>query len=158
MTTMTKPQAIPTGYEGAIPYLYIKGAEQAIEFYKKAFGAEELCRMHKPGGIVGHAEMRIGKALFMLADEQLDMGATSPKTVGGVASSVYIYVDDVDALAKRAAAAGAKVTQALETKFYGDRSVGYEDPYGHKWGFATHVEDPTPEQMKERMAKIFGGG
>lgn len=158
MTTMTKAQAIPTGYEGAIPYLYIKGAERALEFYKKAFGAEELCRMEKPGAGIGHAEMKIGRALFMLAEEQAAMGLRGPQTLGGVASSVYIYVPDVDALHAKATAAGIQVIRPLQDQFYGDRSVGYEDPFGHTWGFATHVEDPTPEQMEERMKKAFGGG
>ena len=150
-------QAIPEGYTSAIPYLICRGAAKAIEFYQKAFGATVVLRMDGPGGVVGHAEMRIGQALFMLADEFPQMGAVSPQTTGGSPVSVYVYVPDVDAFAKRAEAAGAKITRPVTTQFYGDRSFGLEDPFGHKWGFATHVEDVSEEETRRRAAAKYGG-
>jgi PhnB protein len=149
---------IPDCYHGAIPYLVCKGAAQAIQFYKDAFGATESIRMDGPQGTVGHAELRIGEAVFMLSDEIPQMGCSSPKTLGGTPVSMYVYVKDVDALAKRAAAAGAKVLRPVADQFYGDRSVGLEDPFGHRWAFATHVEDVPPEELKRRAAKMFAGG
>jgi len=151
-----KVNPIPEAYRGATPYLICKGADKAIEFYKKAFGATELFRMGAPGGPIGHAEIRIGKdAIVMLADECPEALARSPQTIGGTAVSVYVYVEDVDALAKRAEAAGAKVKRPVADQFYGDRSVAFEDPFGHSWGFATHKEDLTPEQISERARKLF---
>jgi PhnB protein len=145
-----KPKPIPDGYEGTIPYLIIQGAASAMEFYKTAFGAVEHERMNAPGGMIGHAEMRIGKAVFMLADEFPGNQWRSPKTIGGTPVQMYIYVPDVDALARRAEAAGAKILRPVTTQFYGDRSVHLEDPFGHMWGFATHVEDVSPEELKRR--------
>lgn len=148
---------IPEGYEGATPYLCCKGAAAAIEFYKKAFGAVEVCRMGK-GDMVGHAEFRIGKALVMIADEYPDMGFLSPKTIGGTPVQMYIYVEDVDALCQRAVNAGITIIRPLENQFYGDRSVAFEDPWGHRWGFATHVEDVSPEEITRRSAAMYGAG
>ncbi len=148
---------IPDGYTGATPYLCIKGAAAAIEFYKEAFGATELFRIAMPGGAIGHAEVKIGGGIVMLADEYPDMGFLSPKTIGGTPVQVYIYVEDVDALARRAIDAGIKVLRPVADQFYGDRSVAFEDPFGHRWGFATHVEDVSPEEIGRRAAAKFGG-
>jgi PhnB protein len=146
----TKVQPIPKGYEGATPYLIIQGAANALEFYKKAFGATECMRMPAPGGKVGHAEIKIGNAIIMLADEFPEMNHKSPQSLGGTPVSIMIYVEDVDPFVKRAIAAGAKVLQAVENKFYGDRSGTLEDPFGHQWHFATHVEDVPPDEMPKR--------
>jgi len=149
-------KAIPDGYEGVTPYLICKNAEAAIDFYKRAFGAEEILRMGSPG-MVGHAEMRIGKAIFMLADEFPDMGAISPQTIGGTPVSLYVYVEDVDGFTEKAVAEGLKVLKPVADQFYGDRSGHFEDPFGHKWGFATHTEDLTPEELDERAKATHGG-
>ena len=149
-------KAIPDGYEGITPYLICKNAEAAMEFYTKAFGAVELFRIGEPG-MVGHAEMKIGNAIFMLADEFPDMGAVSPQTIGGTPVSLYIYVEDVDGFTEKAIAEGLKVLKPVSDQFYGDRSGHFEDPFGHKWGFATHVEDLTPEELNERAKAAHGG-
>ncbi|MEO7658573.1 MAG: VOC family protein [Pyrinomonadaceae bacterium] len=148
-------RAIPEGYEGITPYLVCKNAERAIEFYKRAFGAEELFRIGG-GGVIGHAEMKIGNAIFMLADEFPPM-AKSPETIGGSPVSLYIYVDDVDAFCEKAVAEGLEVIKPVADQFYGDRSGHFKDPFGHLWGFATHIEDLTPEQLNERAAAAHGG-
>jgi PhnB protein len=150
-------KAIPEGYEGITPYLICKNAEAAIEFYGKAFGAVELYRIGAGPGMIGHAEMRIGKAIFMLADEFPEMGAASPQSIGGTPVSLYIYVEDVDAFTEKAIAQGLKVLKPVSDQFYGDRSGHFEDPFGHKWGFATHVEDLTPEELNERAKAAHGG-
>ena len=146
----TKVQPIPKGYEGATPYLIIKGAANALDFYKKGFGAIEEMRVPGPAGKVGHAEIKIAGARIMLADEFPEMGAKSPQTIGGTPVSIMIYVEDVDSFVKRAIAAGAKVLQAVENKFYGDRAGCLEDPFGHQWHFSTHVEDVPPDEMSKR--------
>jgi PhnB protein len=153
---MSQVKPIPDGYEGITPYLICKNAEGAIEFYKKAFGAEEILRIGQPG-MVGHAEMKIGKAIFMLADEFPDMGAASPQSIGGTPVSLYVYVEDVDAFTEKAIGEGLKVLKPVSDQFYGDRSGHFEDPFGHKWGFATHKEDLTPEQLNERAQAAHGG-
>ena len=158
MAGKTNVKPIPDGYHGSIPYLICKGAAKAIEFYKKAYGATETMRFAGPDGLIGHAEIRIGDAVIMLADEFPKMGAKSPKTLGGSPVSVYIYVEDVDAFAHRATECGAKVLHPITTRFYGDRSIGLEDPFGHTWGFASHVEDVPPEELKRRSAAKFAGG
>jgi PhnB protein len=147
---------IPKGYEGITPYLICKNAEAAIDFYKRAFGAEELFRIGRPG-LVGHAEMKIGKAIFMLADEFPSMGAVSPETVGGTPVSLYVYVEDVDAFTEKAVAEGLKVVKPVADQFYGDRTGHFEDPFGHKWGFATHKEDFMPEELNERARAAEAG-
>ena len=149
-------KAIPDGYEGITPYLICKNAEAAIEFYKKAFGATELLRIGGPG-MVGHAEMKIGEAIFMLADEFPDMGAKSPETIGGSPVSLYIYVEDVDSFTEKAVAEGLEVIKPVADQFYGDRSGHFKDPFGHLWGFATHKEDLTPEELGERAKAAHGG-
>jgi PhnB protein len=145
-------RAIPEGSEGATPYLAIKGAAAAIEFYKKAFGATEKMRMVGPDGRIGHAEIQIGKAKLELADEHPEIGFLSPQTLGGSPVTIHIYVEDVDALAAQAEAAGAKVRRPVADQFYGDRGGQFEDPFGHMWFFATHKEDVSPEEMRKRAA------
>jgi len=150
----TKPNPIPPGYEGATPYLYIKGAAKALDFYKRAFGARELMRMDGPDGTIGHAEIAIGKAHVMMADENAAMNALSPDTLGGTSASFYVYVEDVDAFFKQAVGAGATVLKPVADQFYGDRSCFLKDPFGHQWGFASHVEDVTREEMERRAAAM----
>ena len=155
MSNEVKP--IPDGYQGKItPYLICKNAEGAIEFYKKAFGATELFRIGESGK-VGHAELKIGDAIFMMADEFPEIGALSPETVGGTPVSLYVYVENVDAFTEKAIAEGLKVLKPVSDQFYGDRSGHFEDPFGHKWGFATHKEDLTPEELDERAKAAYGG-
>lgn len=151
-------KAIPEGFEGATPYLCIKGAADAIEFYRKAFGATETMRMTGPDGRIGHAELKIGKANIMLADEHPEIGVVSPATLGGSPVTIHIYVEDVDALAARAETAGAKVLRAVADQFYGDRGGKFEDPFGHVWYFATHKEDVSSEEMQRRAAAYTVGG
>jgi PhnB protein len=148
---------IPEGYHSVTPYLIIKGATEAIEFYKKAFGATELFRFPAPEGKIGHAEIKIGDSPIMLADEHPDMGYKGPQTLGGSPVSIMIYVEDVDATFNLAVGAGATVKDALTDKFYGDRMGKVVDPFGHVWHVATHKEDVSVEEM-ERRAKAAHGG
>ena len=154
---MSTVKPTPEGYHSVTPYLIIKGAADAIEFYKRAFGATELLRMPHPDGRVGHAEIKIGDSPVMLADEFPEMGHKSPTTLGGSPVSLMIYVDDVDTVFNRAIAEGAKSDRPLETKFYGDRSGSLTDPFGHLWHIATHVEDVSEEEMQKRAAAAHGG-
>jgi PhnB protein len=147
-----KPKPIPDGYHTATPYLIVKGAARAIDFYKKAFGATELMRMEQPNGKIGHAEIRIGDSPIMLADESPEVGARSPETFGGSPVSILLYVENVDATFGQAVAAGAKVKRPVADQFYGDRTGGIEDPFGHVWYIATHTEDVSPEEMRKRAA------
>jgi PhnB protein len=147
---------IPDGCEGVTPYLICKNAGAAIDFYKRAFGAEEMLRIDHEG-LVGHAEMKIGKAGFMLADEFPQMGAVSPQTVGGSSVSLYVYVEDVDAFTEKAIAEGLEIIKPVADQFYGDRSGHFKDPFGHLWGFATHKEDLSPEELNERAKSAHGG-
>ena len=146
-----KIQPIPEGYHTLTPGLSVKGAARAIEFYTKAFGAEELYRMTQPDGRVGHAEMRIGDSIFMLADEFPERDIRAPQ--GPPPVSLAIYCEDVDSLWKRAIAAGGKELRPLQNQFYGDRSGTLTDPFGHQWTVASHVEDVSPEEMERRMAQ-----
>lgn len=143
---------IPEGYHSITPYLIVKGAAKAIDFYKAAFGATELFRMAQPDGRVGHAEIRIGDSVVMLADEHPDMGARSPQTIGGTPLSLLLYVPDVDAVVARAVAAGAQLTRPVADQFYGDRSGILTDPFGHSWFVSTHVEDVPPDELERRAA------
>ena len=152
---MPEVKPIPEGYEGITPYLICKNAEAAIDFYKRAFGAVEVLRMGEPGK-VGHCEMKLGDSIFMLADEFPEMGGLSPQTIGGTPVSLYVYVEDVDGFTEKAIAEGLKVLRTVQDQFYGDRSGQFEDPFGHKWGFATHVEDLTPEELSERAKATHG--
>ena len=153
MAGSVKP--IPDGYTAVTPYLTIKGAAAALDFYKKAFGAEEAFRMNTPDGKVMHAEIRIGGAVIMLHDEMPEWKALSPQTIGDSASSIMLYVNDVDAVMKRALDAGATLMMEAADQFYGDRCGGVKDPFGHKWSIATHVEDVAPDEIARRAAKMF---
>jgi PhnB protein len=146
---------IPKGFEGATPYLCCKDAAKVLEFYKAAFGASELYRLDMPDGRVGHAEIKIGSAVVMLADEFPEWGIQSPLSVGGASMSTMIYVEDVDAFVAHAEKAGAKVLMKPETMFYGDRASKLEDPSGHLWMFSTRVEDLTAEEINERAKSAF---
>lgn len=148
----SKPKPIPDGYHTATPYLIVKGAAKAIEFYKKAFGATESMRMAQADGRIGHAEIKIGDSPIMLADESPEMGARSPQSLGGSPVSIMLYVEDVDTTFGQAVAAGAKVQRPVADQFYGDRTGGVEDPFGHVWYIATHVEDMSPNEMRKRAA------
>ena len=150
-------QPIPEGYQRVTPYLHVDGAAAAIEFYTTVLGAEERMRMPAPDGKVGHAELQFGDSVVMLADEFPDMGALGPKSVGGTPCSLHLYVEDVDSVFAKAVAAGAKELRAVDNQFYGDRSGSFEDPFGHHWNVATHVEDVSPEEMAKRMEAMGGG-
>ena len=144
----TKP--IPDGYHTATPYLIVKGAARAIDFYKQAFGAEEKYRMEVPGGKIGHAEIRIGDSMIMLADENPGVDAVSPESLGGSPVSFMLYVEDVDSFAARAIKAGAKELRPVQDQFYGDRTGTFADPFGHKWTIGTHKEDLSHEEVGRR--------
>jgi len=154
---MANVKPIPEGYHSLTPYLVIDGATEALEYYKKAFGAIELFRMPH-GDKIGHAEMKIGDSPFMLSDEHPEMGYKGPKSIGGSAVGLMIYVDDCDAVFKQALAAGGTEKKALQDQFYGDRSGTLEDPFGHIWTVATHKEDVTPEEIGKRLAAMAAGG
>jgi PhnB protein len=143
-------KAIPDGYHSVTPYLIVKGADRAIDFYKKVFGASQRMRMDGPNGTVGHAEIEIDGSAIMLADEFPDMGFRSPQSLGGAGVSLHLYVKDVDACFNRAVAAGAKALRPVQDQFYGDRSGTLEDPFGHVWTISTHKEDLSPEEIHKR--------
>ena len=153
MTNRVKP--IPDGYHAVTPYLYIKGATKALQFYEKVFGAKVRMKMDGPDGTVGHAEIQIGDSAIMLADECPQMQARSPQTIGGSAVGIHLYVEDVDKTFNQAIAAGAKVMTPVEDKFYGDRIGGLTDPFGHIWYVSTHKEDLTPEEIGKRAEAMF---
>ena len=148
---------IPDGYHTVTPYLIIRGAAAAIDYYKKAFGAEELFRFPTPDGKVGHAEIKIGDSPIMLADEYPDMGYKGPQTLGGSPTSIMLYVENVDTVFDRAIKAGGVVKEAVQDKFYGDRSGTLTDPFGHVWHIATHKEDVSMEEMQRRMKSAHPG-
>ena len=151
-----KIKSIPDGYHTATPYLVIRGAAAAIDYYKNAFNALELVRMEGPGGRIGHAEIRIGNSPIMLADEHPEMGARSPHAIGGTPVGIVLYVEDVDSVFDKAIATGATVKQPVEDKFYGDRMGTLTDPFGHQWSIGTHKEDVSPQEMQKRMAAMQG--
>jgi PhnB protein len=153
---MSKISHIPKGYNSITPYLIINGAAQAIDYYKNVFGAEEVFRMDGPEGKVGHAELKIGDSRIMLADENPSMGPghSSAASIGASPVSLYLYIPDVDSVFERAVAAGAKVLKPVQDQFYGDRSGFIQDPFGHLWGIATHVEDVAPQELEERVKKV----
>jgi PhnB protein len=153
---MANVKPIPDGYPQVTPYLIVEDAAAAIDFYGKVLGATERMRMPGPDGRIGHAELQLGDSVIMLADEFPDMGAQSPKTIGGSPVTVSAYVEDVDATFKRALDAGAKELRAVENQFYGDRSGQFEDPFGHRWSVSTHVEDVPPDEMAKRAAAMEG--
>jgi PhnB protein len=154
---MADVKPIPDGYPQVTPYLCVDGAADAIDFYNKVFGASEKVRMPSPGGKVGHAELEIGDSLIMLADEHPEMGIRGPKTIGGTSVTVSVYVEDVDDVFQRAIDAGATALRDVEDQFYGDRRGDFEDPFGHRWSVATHVEDVPPDEMEKRMAAAMAG-
>jgi PhnB protein len=142
---------IPEGYHNVTPYLYVRGAAAAIDFYKSVFGATEIVRMAGPNGRIMHAEMKIGDSIVMLGDENPQMGVLSPQTVGGFSTSLHVYVEHVDAVVQKMIDSGAKLVRPIKNQFYGDRSASLLDPFGHMWSVATHIEDVAPEEMKKRM-------
>ena len=150
-------QAIPDNYPRVTPYLIVDGGGAAIDFYKSVLGATERVRMDGPDGKVGHAELEIGDSLVMLADEHPQMNALGPKSVGGTPVSLLVYVEDADDTFERAIDAGAKQLEPVDDKFYGDRSGTFEDPFGHHWNIATHVEDVPPDEMSKRAAEAMAG-
>jgi PhnB protein len=147
---------IPDGYHSITPYLIIDGAAKAIDYYTKAFGATELLRLPGPDGKLGHAEIRIGNSVIMLADESPQMGNRSPKLLGGSPVGIMLYVEHSDRIFDKAVAAGATVDRPVQDQFYGDRSGTVIDPFGYKWTISTHVEDVSPEEMNKRIAALFG--
>jgi PhnB protein len=151
---MVKP--VPDDYPRVTPSLAIDGAARAIDFYRQVFGATERMRMDEPSGKVGHAELQIGDSLVMLSDEYPDMGVLGPKSVGGSPVTLMVYVEDVDNTFSRAVGAGAKTLRPVENQFYGDRTGQFEDPFGHRWSVATHVEDVSPEEVARRAAQAMG--
>ena len=154
MSSGVKP--IPDGYQGVTPYLCVRDAASAIEFYKRALGATEVVRLAGPSGKVGHADLQIGNAHIMLSDEFPEMGVRSPQTLGGSPVSLELYTEDADALFEQAVAAGAKVLRPVADQFYGDRGGKLEDPFGHVWWIATHKVDVSPAEMRRRAAALFG--
>jgi PhnB protein len=148
-------KSIPDGYHSVTPYLIVKGGGDAIDFYKRAFGAIEQMRMASPDGRIGHAEIKIGDSVIMLADEHPELGHRSPQSLGGAGVSLMVYVDQVDEVFKQAVASGAKELQPLKTQFYGDRSGTLQDPFGHQWTLATHIEDVAPDEMRRRAEKFM---
>ncbi len=154
---MSKVSPIPKGYHSITPYLIIKGADQAIDYYKKIFGATEVFRMDGPDGKVAHAELQIGDSRVMLADENPSMGQgyASAASIGASPVSLYLYLPDVDRVVERAVSAGAKTLKPVQDQFYGDRSGFIQDPFGHLWGIATHIEDVAPQEMAERAKKAM---
>ncbi len=155
---MSDVQPIPDHYHTITPYIIVSDAAAAIDFYARAFGAEEIARMQIPNGPIMHAEVRIGDSIVMLSDENPDMGALSPQTIGGSPASLLIYSEDVDAAYARALEAGASEAAAPEDMFWGDRFARVVDPYGHAWAIATHVEDVEPEEMGRRFEAMMSGG
>jgi PhnB protein len=149
---------IPDGFHTLTPYLAVRGAAAAIDWYKKAFGAEERYRMPMPDGKLGHAEIKVGDSVVMLGDEVPQMGCPSPQTLNGSPVSLFMYTTDVDASFQRAVAAGATVQMPPTDMFWGDRFAKIQDPFGHLWAMATHKEDLTDEQIKQRAAAAFGKG
>ena len=146
---------IPEGYRTVTPYLAVDDAAEAIEYYKKAFGAKERVRMETPDEKIGHAELEIGDSLVMLSDPIPEATTRTPKELGGTSASVFLYVEDVDAVVKRAVEVGATVTMEVADQFWGDRFGSVQDPFGHSWSIATHVEDVPPEEMAERAKKAM---
>jgi PhnB protein len=154
---MSTVKAIPAGHHTVTPYLAIKNASKALEFYKQAFGAIESYKLMMPDGRLGHAEIRLGDSMIMLSDEFPEYGGKAPETLDGSPVSIHLYVEDVDAFFRKALAAGAKERKPVMNQFYGDRSGQLEDPFGHLWWVATHKEDVAPEEMQKRVQAMFAG-
>jgi len=147
---------IPDGYPRVMPYLIVDGADAAIDFYTSVLGATERMRMNGPDGSIGHAELNLGDAVIMLADESPSVDARGPRTIGGTPVFLHVYVEDVDGVFDQAVQAGAKALRPVEDKFYGDRGGEIEDPFGHRWSLATHVEDVPEDEMARRAAEMMG--
>jgi PhnB protein len=154
---MAAVKPIPDNYPRVTAYLAIDGASDAIEFYKKIFGAQERFRMPQPDGTIGHAEIQLGDSVIMMSDAFPEMGVVDPKKLGGTPITLSVYVEDVDTTFANAIKAGAKQVQPVEDKFYGDRAGQFEDPWGHRWNVMTHVEDVSPEEMEKRAATFAAG-
>ena len=152
---MNAAKGTPDGRQALTAYLIVRDAAKAIEFYRKAFGAEEMFRLTEPQGKIGHAELRIRDSLLMLADEYPDFGALSPASIGGSPVSLHLYVEDVDRVVEGAAAAGATILRAVKDEFFGDRAGMILDPFGHKWHIATRKEDVSPQEMQRRWGAMF---
>ncbi|MBT2510500.1 VOC family protein [Streptomyces sp. ISL-98] len=148
-------QPIPEGYPRVTPYLCVDGAAAAIDFYVSVLGAEERMKMPAPGGKIGHAELALGNAVIMLADEYPDMGFRSPKAVGGTPITLHVYMEDVDTVFAKALARGAKELSPVKDEFYGDRTGQLEDPFGHRWSIASHIEDVPAEEMEKRAKEAM---
>jgi PhnB protein len=148
---------IPDNYPRVVPYLCVNAANAAIEFYRTVFDATERMRMPEPDGRIGHAELEIGTAVIMLSDEFPDLGVKSPPTIGGTPITLTLYVTDVDDVYQRAIDAGSTAVRPLTDQFYGDRTATFEDPFGHRWSIATHVEDVSAQDMAERAAAMTSG-
>jgi PhnB protein len=155
---MTKVKPAPDDYPRVTPYLCVDGANAAIEFYTTVLGATERMRIPSPGGRIGHAELEIGDSLIMLSDEHPEMDVRGPRSIGGTPVTLSLYVEDVDRVFERALQAGARALRPVQDQFYGDRSGQFEDPFGHRWNVATHIEDVPPDEMARRAAKLMGGG
>jgi PhnB protein len=154
---MADVKPIPDGYPQVTPYLCVDGANEAIEFYSRVFGAQERMRMGGPDGKIGHAEVQLGQGLIMLADPMPEMGLRDPKEIGGTPVTISIYVEDVDSVFSAAIEAGATELRAVENQFYGDRSGQFDDPFGHRWSVATRVEEVPPDEMQKRAAEMAAG-
>ncbi|MFT3829404.1 MAG: VOC family protein [Opitutaceae bacterium] len=154
MNTQTKFK--PDQYRTVTPYLTVRGAARALEFYQRAFGAKELFRIDAGEGRLGHAEIQIGDSIIMLSDEYPDMGSVGPETLGGTAVSLLIYVENCDEVYDRAVKAGAHPARPLQNMFYGDRSGTVKDPFGHQWHISTHIEDVAPDELMRRARAAMG--
>ena len=152
---MKAKQAIPTGYHTVTPSLFVRNGAEAIEFYKKAFGAEERMRMAGPDGKIGHAELKIGDSMIFLSDENPAFGTKSPESLGGITGALYLYVEDVDQAFQRAIDAGGQVKMPVADMFWGDRVGNFVDPYGHSWTLSTHTQDLTAQEMEEGARKFY---
>jgi PhnB protein len=153
---MAKP--IPDDYPRVTPYLYVDRAAAAIDFYCSVLGAKERMRMAGPDGRIGHAELDLGDSMIMLADESPDIDVRGPRAIGGTPISLHVYVEDADVVFDRAIQAGARVLRPIENQFYGDRSGQFEDPFGHRWNVATHIEDVPPDEMETRASAAMAAG
>jgi PhnB protein len=151
----SQTRQIPEGFHTVTPYLVVSDAAGAIDFYKRAFGAEELFRLEGPPGKIGHAEIKIGDSIIMLADEMESGDCRSPQSLGGTAVNILLYVKDVDQVFNQAVSAGAKVAMPLDDMFWGDRYGQVTDPFGHSWALATHMEDISPEELQKRAQMAF---
>jgi PhnB protein len=153
---MPDVKPVPEGYHNVTPYLFVRRAASAIDFYKSIFGATEIMRMPGSNGKIMHAELRIGDSIVMLADENPQTGVMSPQTIGGFSVGMHLYVENVDQVIQKAVESGAKLLRPIKNQFYGDRSGSVLDPFGHMWSVATHVEDVSPEEMRKRMTAAVG--